>query len=329
MQIARHARYRSIQYQERIRRIIADTLIDPDTHDWVGDVPALLDGALAHVRERLDAEAVLLDAVAERRFELGDRARLDAANQLIEILRGCRHRHDELHAHLIGARTRLREALDDRFVRAPRSARRSDLATDLLGPFLARLTGESALLADQLLAMVGGIPARWVPSLTVLTDELCAPARPPELGEEFVSPQFGEGDEPEWWEPYEDTTDAVFAGIDEPVRLSQLVARADQLSAQVSDADGVPLDPDLLAASMVHAAHRAWATRLAGRSSGDRVVVAVATGDHFDTDLVRSADLLLVPGVVTADIDEPAVLRDEEWLVADWETGDEEEVATA
>jgi hypothetical protein len=110
--------------------------------------------------------------------------------------------------------------------------------------------------------------------------------------------------------------------------LSQLVARADQLSAQVSDADGVPLDPDLLAASMVHAAHRAWATRLAGRSSGDRVLVAVATGDHFDTDLVHSADLLLIPGVVTADIDEPAVLRDEAWLVADWETGDEE-AATA
>lgn len=114
----------------------------------------------------------------------------------------------------------------------------------------------------------------------MLTDELCAPARAPELGEEFISPQFSEGDEPEWWEPYEDTTNALFAGIDQPVRLSQLVARADQLSAQVSDADGAPLDPDLLAASMVHAAHRAWATRLAGRSSGDRVVVAVATGDR-------------------------------------------------
>lgn len=33
VQIAKHARYRSIQYQERIRRIVADTLIDPDVHD--------------------------------------------------------------------------------------------------------------------------------------------------------------------------------------------------------------------------------------------------------------------------------------------------------
>lgn len=331
VQIARHARYRSIQYQERIRRIIADTLIDPDTHDWVGEVPALLDGALAHVRERLDAEAVLLDAVAERRVELEDRTRLNSANMLIEILRECRHRHDELHGHLIGARTRLREALDDRFARAPRSARRSDLATDLLGPYLAGSTGQGAVLAGRLLATVGGLSARWLPSLAVLTDELCAPARVPEPGEEFVAPQFDEGDEPEWWEPYEDTVEAIFDGIEEPVRLSQLVARVDHLAAEVGDAAGEPLDPDLLAASMVHAAHRAWATRLAGRSAGDRVVVAVPTGDVFDTGLVRSGDLLLIRGMVTADIDEPAAppngVSQLSRLSAYWQDSDDQEDA--
>ena len=119
--------------------------------------------------------------------------------------------------------------------------------------------------ADRLLATVGGLSARWLPSLAVLTDELCAPARVPEPGEEFVSPLFDEGDEPEWWEPYEDTTDAIFEGIEEPVRLSQLVSQADQLAREVGDADGEPLDAGLLAASMVHTAHRAWATRLVRR----------------------------------------------------------------
>ena len=70
VQIARLARYQSIQYQERVRRIVADTLIDPDTHDWVGDVPELLNSALAHERDRLEAEAELLDAVAERRSRM-------------------------------------------------------------------------------------------------------------------------------------------------------------------------------------------------------------------------------------------------------------------
>jgi hypothetical protein len=331
VQIARHARYRSIQYQERIRRIVADTLIDPDAHDWVGDVPALLDGALGHVRERLDAEAVLLDAVADRRFELEDRARLDAANQLIEILRECRHRHDELHAHLIGARSRLREALDDRFGRAPRSVRRLDLATDLLGPYLTRTTGECAVLANRLLATVGGLSVQWWPAIAVLTDELCAPARASEPGEEFVAPEFEEVDQPEWWEPYEDTTDAIFEAIEEPVRLSHLLARADQLFAGVDDADGEPLRVSWLVASMVHAAHRAWAPHLAGRSAGDRVVVAVATGEELDTTMVRSADLLLVPGTVTVDIADPAARRDSAaspWAAADWTEGDaDEEVA--
>jgi hypothetical protein len=309
VQIARYARYQSIQYQERIRRIIADTLIDPDIHDWVGEVPALLDAALLHVRERLAGESSLLEAVAERRFELEDRAKVEAANTLIEILRECRHRHDELHTHLIGARTRLREALDDRFVRAPHSAHRSDLGKDLLNPYLAASTGTAAALADRLVAVVGGLSARWLPSLTVLTDELCAPVRVPEPGEEFEPPEFDDDDLPEWWETYEDTVEAIFEAVDEPVRLSHLVARIDQLALQVSDDDGRSLDPDLLTAAVVHAAHRAWAARLAGRSAGDRVLVAVDTGDRLSTDLLRTADLLLVPGRVTADIEESVAGR--------------------
>lgn len=304
VQIARHARYRSIQYQERIRRIIADTLIDPEAHDWVADVPALLDGALDHVRDRFQAEAALLDAVAQRRTELADRTRVDAANTLIEILRECRHRHDELHGHLIGARTRLREALDDRFARAPRTVRRTDLGADLLRPYLARPVRETSVLAERVLAAVGGLNCRWWPSLTVLTDELCAPARVPEPGEEFEEPEFAEVDQPEWWEVYEDTATAMLDAITEPTRLSHLLTRARDIAADISDGDGEPLDADLLAATVVHAAHRAWATRLAGRSAGEQLVIAVATEDQLDTDSARSADLLLVPAVVTTDIQE-------------------------
>jgi tetratricopeptide (TPR) repeat protein len=306
VQIARHARYRSIQYQERIRRIVADTLIDPDAHDWIGDVPSLLDQALAHVRERLDAEAALLDAVADRRAELEDRARVRAANQLLEILRECRHRHDELHGHLIGARSRLREVLDDRFARPPGSVRRADLGTELLGPYLTRSTKACAALAARLLATVGGVSTRWWPSLTVLTDELCAPGRTLEPGEEYFLPEFDSVDQPEWWEAYEDTTEALLNAIDEPTRLSQLVARAQSAAHDVVDTDGQPLEASRLVESVIHVAHRAWAASLAGRPAGDRVVVGVTTGEAIDTGNIHSADLLLVPGVVAVDIDEPA-----------------------
>lgn len=303
VQIARHARYRSIQYQERVRRIVADTLIDPDTHDWINEVPELLDSALAHVRERLEAEAVLLDAVADRRIELEDTTRLVAANQLIEILRECRHRHDELHGHLIGSRSRLRQALDDRLARPARSAHRVDLASDLLAPYLQRPVMDSVVAAERLLATVGGLATRWWPPLATLTDELCAPARIPDPGEEIIPPEFDEIERAEWWERYEATTDSIFDAIEDPILLSQLLARVESIAAKVAGADDEPLDAGLLVAATVHAAHRAWATHLAGRSAGDRVVVATLTGDTIDAHGVRSADLLLVPAEVTVDID--------------------------
>ncbi|MFG1646710.1 hypothetical protein ACGFMK_41090 [Amycolatopsis sp. NPDC049252] len=306
VQIAKLARYRSIQYQERIRRIVADTLIDPDAHDWLGAVPVLLQDALEHVKDRLDAESALLDAVADRRAQLDDQTKLDAANQLIEILRECRRRHDELHRHLIGARSRLREALDDRFRRTPRTARRFDLGTDLLAPYLARSTAVAAGVADRLVAWCGGLPVRWWPSLSTLTDELCAPVPPPRLGEEYQPPEFGSEIDREWWEWYEDTVEAVLAGIDGPIRLSQLLRRADRIAAETgTEPDEPPLDAGLLTAAIVHAAHRAWAARLAGRSAGDRVVVAVTTGARIDSGDIGADDLLLVPGEVLADITEP------------------------
>ncbi|WP_328609432.1 hypothetical protein OG943_09990 [Amycolatopsis sp. NBC_00345] len=305
VQIAKLARYRSIQYQERIRRIIADTLIDPDVHDWIGEVPSLLRDALAHVKERLDAESALLDAVADRRTELDEQTKLDAANQLIEILRECRRRHDDLHRHLIGARSRLREALEDRFRRAPRTARRFDIGTDLLAPYLGRGTATAAVAADRMVALFGGLPVRWWPSLTTLTDELCTPAQPPRPGEEYQPPEFDPDVQGEWWEPYEDTVEAVLGGIDQPIRLSQLLARAGQLVAEAgANPDEPPLDENVLAAAIVHAAHQAWAARLAGRSAGDRVVVAATTGTELDAGGIRADDLVLVPGEVLTDINE-------------------------
>jgi hypothetical protein len=317
VQIARHARYRSIQYLERIRRIIADTLIDPDVHDWVDEVPALLEAALEHVQARLNAESALLDAVADRRAELDDSTKISAANELIEILRECRRRHDELHGHLISARTRLRAALDDRFSRPPRSVRRADIGRDMLDPYLARTTTQAAESADRLLALVGGIPVRWWPPLAVVTDELCARPRLPDPGEDFTPAEVDLAQQQEWWEPYEDTADLALGNLTEPVRLSQLLARASASAGDVVDNEGEPMDPQLLANALVHAAHRAWTARMVGRSAGERIVIGVTTGHLLDTDGIRSDDLLLIPGEVIADIRSSEPTRTPGWAEGD------------
>lgn len=301
--VARAARYRSIQYQEQVRRITADTLIDPDTHDWVHDVPELLDAALGHVADRLANEAALLDAVADRRSDAVEAAHVDEANKLVALLRECRHRHDDLHRHLIGARARLRTALDERFSRPARTARRYHLGRDLLEPFLARATVDAETLAPTLVATVGGLAVRWWPSMAVVVDELCAPPRAVPEGEEFEPGEFADDDVPEWWEAVEEVADSVLGGIDGPTRLSQLLERAETLD--VVDHDDEPIDVGLLAAAITHGAHRAWAARLAGRSAGDHVVVAVATGGHVDRYGVRAQDLVLVPATITDDIAAP------------------------
>ncbi|WP_280351858.1 hypothetical protein [Nocardia abscessus] len=304
VQIARHARYRSIQFQERIRRVVADTLIDPDTHDWLGDVPALLDNALHHVKDRLEAEAALLDTVAERRAATSERSQLEATNLLIEILKECRHRHSDLHRHLMGARSALRQALDDRFTRPPGQLHRIDLGADLLLPLLSGSTVIAAKAADRLLAVMGGIPVRWWPSLTTLIDELCTPPRMPELGVEYEPPEVDFADELEWWEPYEAAADALLGGLTEPLRLSQLLARIDEVVGEIETdevGDGVA-DIDLLTATVVHAAHHAWAPHLAGRSAGDRLVLAVPSGKELITNTIRANDLILVPAELTIDI---------------------------
>ena len=95
----------------------------------------------------------------------------------------------------------------------------------------------------------------------------------------------------------------------------------DQLADEVIGDE--PLEPRLLAAAIVHATHRAWAARLAGRSAGDRVIVAVSTGVCLDTGDIRADDLLLVPGEVTADISEPATTPRIPRLVPDDDTDEE------
>lgn len=302
VQLAQHANYRSIQYQEHIRGIVADTLIDPNTHDWIEEVPKLLDSALDHVVERLRSEADLLDAVEDRRDALVDPDSIGKANQLIEILRDCRHRHDELHWHLIGARSRLREALDDRFRRPPHHAHHYELGRDLLSPMMERNTLVADQAAERMTAKLGGLRLAWLPPLATLIDELCAPAPEPDPGEDYIEPEIPVADVPDWWEPYEAAVESMLDGLVDPVWLSQLLARAAETADRVYDDNGEPLEEALLAVALVHAAHRAWAEHLSGRYAGDRVLVAVDGGRHIDTPWVRCRDLLLVSGEITTDI---------------------------
>ncbi|NLA35173.1 MAG: hypothetical protein GX868_05725, partial [Actinobacteria bacterium] len=306
-QLAQVAQYQSAQYLERTRRIVADTLLDPDAHDWINAVPKMLNDALSHVADRLNAEAEITKALTEQRTGAVEMDVLNRTNELIERLRDCRHRHNELHQHLIEARARHRAAVNDRLTRPPRATHRIDIGTDLLAPYLRCSTAITAAAAERMVAAIGGINVAWMPSLTAAIADLCSPPRESAGGEEYDEPDFEMADESDWWEPYEDAVEALLGEITAPVRLTQLLARADDVAESLVDADGDPLYPSLLAAAVVHAAHRLWTPLLAGRDAGDALLVALDDGRRIDTDAVSAADLLVVPAEITGDIDDAQV----------------------
>lgn len=302
-QIAHIAQYQSAQYLEQTRRVLADTMIDPDSHDWLETVPAMLDDALTHVRDRMTAEAEIDAALTEQRENVSDAHRVGQINELLERLRDCKSRHSALHLHLIGARGRHRAALEERLARPARHVRRVDIGTGLLQPLLTRTSTDGAAAAERLIAAVGGISTRWLSSLDDTATMLLAPRREPGDGELVDEPEFDNDDHGDWWEPYEELVDSLLNGIDDPTRLSQLLARADDLIDTIGDDDSEPLDPFLLAASVVHNAHRLWAPQLSGRSEGDRFVVAIDDDEALETSHVACKDLLLVPVEVLRNFD--------------------------
>ena len=170
--VARRARYQSIQYLERVRTVVRDTGIDPDSFDWEKEVPEFLTSALDHVIDRIHGEGELVVAVEEQRDAAASPEVRRTANQLIAMLRECSNRHTELQRHLMSARGQLRQSQDERLARPPGSVRRADLEADLVVPLMAAGLCLAAPLGDTLFAAFAAPRQPIMESLAVLIDEL-------------------------------------------------------------------------------------------------------------------------------------------------------------
>lgn len=301
VQVARQARYRTIQYLERIRNIVRDTLIDPDAHDWAAGVPRFLDEALDHVVGRIEAETALVQAVQDRRAEAADVSARRTSNELTAVLVECRSRHGELQRHLLGARGQLRRAQDDHFSRPRTALSRAEIESDLIERLLGAPSGLVAAFSENLLLRFAAPRQRFLPSADAFVDELLEPAHEPEEGAEVPIPVFDDGVSAPWWEPYWDAADAMLDGLAGPTPLSTLLALVSDVAAAAEDVDGAPLDRAILVAALCHIAHEHLAVPLVGHPIGTRLMCAVPTGEALDHPAVDADDLLLVPAVTVGE----------------------------
>ncbi|HWS39256.1 MAG TPA: hypothetical protein VN408_41740 [Actinoplanes sp.] len=234
---AQSARYRTIQYGEKLRQRLEATERDVRTVDWLREMPRFIAEALEHIAARYRAENAIMTNITEVRDTADTPATKLQAAKLVDVVRDCLRRHEQLQAALQGAGRRFR-AQQDRQTFAPGSAVATlDLHAQLLVPVLTRPVDE----ADPVLAAyVGRSAGVHVPDALRLSDLFTALITPPAerelLGEPVEEPDLDEAPEepPFPAECYELLDELLDLDPDAPRRLSGLIEDARRLHPELA-----------------------------------------------------------------------------------------------
>jgi hypothetical protein len=225
---AEHARYRSIQYAEMIRREVVATRQNVAEVDWVQRVPELIERALDHVLSRYRTERTIIGNVTRSRDEATEPRLRTKASQMLVLLKDCQARHEALQRKLLGVREEFREATREQLARPAPSVALVDLERQILVPLLDAAVQHTASPVDRFFTRLSA-PTAVIADIDRLVTTLCQPPRdndtddnlvdPPELVDVRRDPRF---DDVTW-----DTAEALLADCDRPTRLSALLARAE------------------------------------------------------------------------------------------------------
>lgn len=280
---AQQARYRTIQLGELIRQDLAATKRNLATVDWAGEVSPRLDGALAHIVERLEVERRIVDNIRETRDRAEESEKRAQAASLIELLDECQNRHMVLQRKLMEARQVFLAEQERQVFAPPASVRLRDITGDLLRPTLAlSLTDAEPLVVGFFERVLGPRPER-IGRLATLVGQLLTPPRErDELGAEVAEPELRELTPYEAFpEPVRAAATAVLDDVSsQPTRLSTLLAAA---------LDDSPAAAHLVALLALHAFSPALESHL---RAGDEspLLLAWADGTPLPAVLRRGGD---------------------------------------
>jgi histidyl-tRNA synthetase len=241
---ARAARLRSIQFANKVRRVLDTTRHDIRQVDWRRDVPDLLSEALAHLAERLEVERHLLTTI---RGLIGSGDAGPAGATLLDLVEDCQVRHLELHSLLLRARTTFLDEQERQRFAVTADVRAADIGEQLLQPLLvAPATSATAAGVQFLRAVVGPVQPRPL-RLVDLADSLLAPRRVGDEQADDGGPQLVDdgGDRrftPTQWQAAGALLDP--GAVEHGVRLSALLSAARTVDAETAE---------LVALSALHA----------------------------------------------------------------------------
>lgn len=296
--VAQSARFRTIQYGERLREQLEATSRDVRNVDWLEAMPKLIDEAVRHVGERYQAESAIMDNLTVARDTADTAAGKAQAAHLIEIVRDCLRRHDQLSAALQGAGRRFRREQDRQTFNTEPVPIDLDLNGMLLRPALTLPIKAADPALDVYFRTATGFRVPRVARLADLFDQLITPPVERDLlGDEVAEPDLDTEPEPERFSAAAyDALDRLLA-LDEatPVHLSDLLAHA-RADAARAGTDGVS-ELDLLTVVRV-LARSAEEIGPALRHGKSHVLVAVDTGRRLDDPEFAGADLLVARAAV-------------------------------
>jgi hypothetical protein len=220
---AMDARYRSIQYTERLRDLIADARNSIATVDLEGEVLPALTDARRHIKERVEAETGTLEKLRRVGERVSDPAPIEALRTFVN---DCLQRHQRLHLHLQHAPEEFERLQVEQGFELGQGIGLPDPDAHLLAPALMMPVAD---ILDVLTAFETGLMPPQSPvvvDLASFTSWLLRPKRTLSdfLGSVLEELEFAPDPDPDRFDPEtRDIVDALLAGIDAEVKLSDVL----------------------------------------------------------------------------------------------------------
>lgn len=243
---ADNARGQSLRYEEKIQRIIEQTKRDIRQVKWRDEVHGILVDALEHVRQRLKIEDGIIRSATDKldAMDESDEKR-PLVGGIVQLMKDCRYRHLNLNKLLMSARGEFLEQQSRQCFIDVSANEVINLRDDVLGQLLLLGSDRVLTLAHDCGHTLLGPAAPALLNLNDLVRWQLQPRRAYSPGESAVEDlELRDTDCDRQRFDQEVLADAakVFATLDHPLRLSELLASLQADGCPVAMQDAVTLE---------------------------------------------------------------------------------------